>query len=205
MGKTRSGDKTRISSAGTATFDGFIRDAKFRVGLRRSERERHLRTVRNLLVGSASALALSCGAHQLKFAWNASIDTNDLAGYRLSYGSESRNYTNSVTIIGLSTTNATVSGLQEGVTFYFSIAPLDKQGQVGPYCPDITWMFNPEPPTELKADAAYMNRKNQSWKDLDIPKIRTGLAVAPRLDYFWVDLKDEEFTRANPRMLRLEL
>jgi hypothetical protein len=50
-------------------------------------------------------------------AWNSSPDTN-VAGYNVYYGVASRSYTNMVNVGN--STNATISGLVEGATYYFA-------------------------------------------------------------------------------------
>lgn len=79
---------------------------------------------RNFIFWGVLLLArLSVWADQsVTLTWNPSPDTNVL-GYKVYYGSASRTYTNSI-ILG-NVTNLTVSGLTEGVTYYFSATTLD--------------------------------------------------------------------------------
>jgi len=61
-------------------------------------------------------------AAQVRLEWNASSGTN-VAGYKIYYGTQSRGYTNSVD--AGNTTNYTVTGLQEGATYYFAVTAYD--------------------------------------------------------------------------------
>ena len=57
--------------------------------------------------------------------WTAS-DDSDVYGYQVNYGTQSGNYTNSVTCY--ETTNTVISDLAGGVTYYFSVSPIDSLG-----------------------------------------------------------------------------
>ena len=58
-------------------------------------------------------------------AWTASSD-GDVYGYQIEYGTQSGDYTNSVAFYGA--TNAILSGLAGGTTYYFAVAPIDSLG-----------------------------------------------------------------------------
>jgi len=58
-------------------------------------------------------------------AWNPSA-TADVAGYKIYYGTSCRSYS-SVVVVG-NTTNATISGLVPGRTYYFAATTLDCAG-----------------------------------------------------------------------------
>ena len=72
-----------------------------------------------LLLGSSSAFAVQ----SVSLAWNPSPDAT---GYHVYYGTESGNYDQRMTVNGA--TVATVSGLVEGVTYYFVVTAYDTQG-----------------------------------------------------------------------------
>ncbi|HSP41232.1 MAG TPA: fibronectin type III domain-containing protein [Luteolibacter sp.] len=65
------------------------------------------------------------GSYEVKLAWNASVST-DVTGYRIHYGTASRAYTASV-VLG-NVTSATISGLAEGVTYYFALSAFNAEG-----------------------------------------------------------------------------
>ena len=58
-------------------------------------------------------------------AWDRSPN-NSVAGYRVHYGTASRNYTNSV--VAGNVMNATVAGLSEGINYYFAVTAYDTSG-----------------------------------------------------------------------------
>jgi hypothetical protein len=63
-------------------------------------------------------------AGELKLAWDPNTET-DLAGYRIHYGSASRNY-DQVMDVG-DNTSCTVSGLVEGRTYYFAATAVNRE------------------------------------------------------------------------------
>ncbi len=74
------------------------------------------------LISFLALLFLSTGsAAQIKLAWNPNIDP-DLAGYKVYYGTASRTYGSRVDVGN--TTMSTVTGLKQGVTYYFAVTAL---------------------------------------------------------------------------------
>ena len=67
----------------------------------------------------------SQGTHAVKFRWNASTST-DVTGYRVHFGTASGAYTSNV-VFG-NVTSGTVSGLAEGVTYYFAVSAFNADG-----------------------------------------------------------------------------
>jgi hypothetical protein len=74
------------------------------------------------------------GSYSVALAWQASASPN-ITGYRVYYGSASGQYTNSV-LVGNVTTN-TVSGLANGVTYYFAITGVAADGEESPFSNQI--------------------------------------------------------------------
>jgi hypothetical protein len=72
--------------------------------------------------------------------WNVSTDTN-IVGYRIYTGSVSRSYTN-VLILG-KVTNATISGLVEGTTYYFTATSYNTLGLESPFSSEISYTGAP--------------------------------------------------------------
>jgi PKD repeat protein len=70
----------------------------------------------------------SAYAGQATLAWDASNEP-DVSGYRLHYGQASRNYTASIDVG--SQTNYTITGLQEGKTYYFAATAISSAGESG--------------------------------------------------------------------------
>ena len=77
-------------------------------------------------------------------AWNPSADTK-LAGYRVYNGVASHTYTN-ITQVG-NVTNATVSGLAAGVTYFFAVTAFDSLGLESAFSSEISYTVpNSAPP-----------------------------------------------------------
>jgi len=88
--------------------------------------------------------------------WDASPSGN-VSGYRVYFGAESGNYTN-MTDVGNATTD-TISGLEDGVTYYFVVSAYDATGiesdfsNEATYTPSISVAPPPIPSLQLGADA----------------------------------------------------
>jgi hypothetical protein len=67
--------------------------------------------------------------------WNANTES-DLAGYRVYYGTSSRNYPNSISVGKV--TSATVSGLTVGTTYYFALKAFDTTGNLSGYSAEVS-------------------------------------------------------------------
>ena len=76
------------------------------------------------------------GSQSVTLAWNPVTDAT-VAGYKVYYGSASGNYTN-VTSVG-NVTNATISGLTEGATYYFASTTLDTSGLESVYSSELSY------------------------------------------------------------------
>ena len=87
----------------------------------------------------AAAPSSTLAATSVSFAWNPSAGTN-IAGYKIHYGTSSRSYTNSVAVGNV--TNATISGLVGGFTYYFAATAIDLFGLESNYSSEAT---NPAP------------------------------------------------------------
>ncbi|HEY9510439.1 MAG TPA: fibronectin type III domain-containing protein [Verrucomicrobiae bacterium] len=94
------------------------------------------RAVCLLLLASASLLAVSSSsaAQTVSLTWSPSPDEN-VAGYNVYYGVASRVYTNKVDVGAV--TNATVSGLREGVTYYFAATAYNILGVESDYSEEV--------------------------------------------------------------------
>ncbi len=62
---------------------------------------------------------LSCNDSKVVLTWDPSKDTN-VAGYKLHYGTESRNYDKFIDV-GMKT-KIEIKGLKKGNTYYFSVS-----------------------------------------------------------------------------------
>lgn len=100
--------------------------------------------------------AIPLEAATVSLAWDAPVNNTDgtpivnLAGYRLYYGTASQTYSNSITI-GLSPT-ATISNLQEGVTYYFAVVARSEAGAESSFSEELTWTAPIAPPLDSDGD-----------------------------------------------------
>ena len=67
--------------------------------------------------------------------WNANTES-DLAGYRVYYGTSSRNYPNSISVGKV--TSATISGLTIGSKYYIALKAVDTSGNLSGYSAEVT-------------------------------------------------------------------
>ncbi len=67
--------------------------------------------------------------------WNANPES-DLSGYRVFYGTSSRNYPNSISVGKV--TSATINGLTVGTTYYFALKAVDTSGNLSGYSAEVT-------------------------------------------------------------------
>ena len=87
--------------------------------------------IKNLLVCLSVFASLAAGSQRTlavqtaPLSWNPSSDTN-VIGYRIYYGPACQSYTNSVTVGNV--TNAVITGLADGCTYYFAAKSYDSAG-----------------------------------------------------------------------------
>ena len=81
-------------------------------------------------------------ASSVTLSWNRNQEP-DIAGYQIFWGLESGRYSNRVTISDTATQplkrSYTISGLQEGKTYYFALKAIDRAGQIGPFSSEIAY------------------------------------------------------------------
>jgi predicted phage tail protein len=65
-------------------------------------------------------------AATVSLAWDPNPES-DIAGYELHYGTSSKSYTQ-VQVFGSTATQGTVTGLQDGNTYYFALKAFDTSG-----------------------------------------------------------------------------
>jgi len=90
----------------------------------------------------------SAEAQKVSFSWLPNGEA-DLAGYRVYYGTASRNYTQ---VLNVGNTNrATVSNLVAGTTYYFALSAYDTVGLESAFTSEIVYSVPiPEPPATLQ-------------------------------------------------------
>ena len=74
----------------------------------------------------------------VKLAWNPSISTN-VVGYNVYYGLASGVYSSTITVAGSTATNATVTGLVQGTTYYFAATAVDALGDENPFSNEASY------------------------------------------------------------------
>jgi hypothetical protein len=72
----------------------------------------------------------------LNLVWNASSDTN-VVGYKVYYGTVSEQYTD--VIVAGNVTNALISGIESGKTYYFAATSYNAAGWESSYSPEISY------------------------------------------------------------------
>lgn len=106
-------------------------------------------------------------------AWNPSPSTNVVA-YKVYYGGISGIFTNSVQVGAV--TNATVTGLAAGVTYYFSATAVNGQGAESDFSNETSHMIPipvNQPPT-LNAIAAVTINENAGAQSVSLSGISSG-------------------------------
>jgi hypothetical protein len=98
-------------------------------------------------------------------AWNAN-DEPDLDGYKLYYGTSSRNYTASVD--AGNTTEYTLTGLTEGTTYYFAATAYDSSDNESGYSTEVVYTIGtsnhaPETPTRPTGPTSGYIQTNYSY------------------------------------------
>ena len=105
---------------------------------------------------TSAALLFTCEAHasqSVNLAWDPNSEQN-LAGYRVYYGTESSNYTQTM---DASIPSATVTDLTEGTTYYFAVTAYNTEGVESGYSNEVSYAVpspTPAPPLIQSATAA---------------------------------------------------
>jgi hypothetical protein len=96
-----------------------------------------------VLVVAASG-SLPANAASVTLTWNPD-STPALAGYRLHYGTASRSYASHLAV-GANATSATVSNLQNGRTYFFSVTAKNTAGLESAYSAEVSYSVPATPP-----------------------------------------------------------
>lgn len=146
-------------------------------------------TSANRLLGAAFTLAasLACGiapsaAASLHVTWASNTEA-DLAGYRLRYGTSAGAYTETIEA-GL-TNSCEVTGLQQGLLYYFALYAYDQAGNVGEPAAEIAAsvptgsMFPPvvESASELSTRSMFIVRGRFSYATIFGERFQSGATV----------------------------
>ena len=113
-------------------------------------------TARMFLIGFFlfSALCSMAYAETATIAWDPNPEP-DIYGYKVFYGTESRNYTETVEVIGANNTTVTINGLLPGNTYYFAVKAVDLAGQESDFSDEVSRTYelpNTAPAAHLDLD-----------------------------------------------------
>ena len=76
-------------------------------------------------------------ASSIWLAWDPSNDPG-VAGYRIHYGTATRNYTKTVQVEGRLTSKALVDNLEEGKTYFFAVTSYNANGKESPFSYEVS-------------------------------------------------------------------
>src|SRR5438874_1541181 len=93
-----------------------------------------LLAILSLIVGLVPPARAVTAPNSVTLAWNRSPGTN-IVGYKVYYGVASRTYT--AVVSAGNSTNATVSGLTSGATYFFAVTSYDPSGLESDYSSEI--------------------------------------------------------------------
>ena len=96
------------------------------------------------------AVVGALGAQNVELAWNPSPSA-DVVGYNVYYGTASGNYFSVINVDNV--TEAQISGLADGVTYYFAVAAADSVGNESVLSEEVAYTVPLPPPVTLVAQA----------------------------------------------------
>ncbi|HZJ16051.1 MAG TPA: Ig-like domain-containing protein, partial [Chthoniobacteraceae bacterium] len=96
-----------------------------------------LRLLLWLFLAAVAGVLPGRAAQSVTLAWNPNSETN-LAGYKLYYGTSSRNYSGYVPV-GSATTTGTVPNLQDGLTYFFAVTAYCTDGMESDYSGEVSY------------------------------------------------------------------
>jgi hypothetical protein len=96
-----------------------------------------------LLLAPIQIFGLNLPTLSVTLAWDGSPGSDGIAGYRIHYGTSSRNYSGRISVENA--TLGSVSGLQIGVTYYFAVTAYDVNGYESDFSEEVT--YTPQLPT----------------------------------------------------------
>ena len=94
--------------------------------------------------------------HSVTLAWDAMNDPT-IAGFNLYYGVSSRSYTNAVSVDNMYT--GVVTGLVEGVTYFFAVTASDTNGLESDFSNEISW-------TVIPFNITYLGVRVEWWTNM---------------------------------------
>jgi hypothetical protein len=107
-------------------------------------------------------------------AWQLSADTS-VVGYNVYFGGASQTYTNEFSVGD--TTNAVISGLVPGTTYYFAITAYDDSGLESPFSNEASYavpIVAPNNPPTLDAPGNFAINENAGSQTMNLTGISSG-------------------------------
>lgn len=131
------------------------------------------------LLAGPLAMRAETAAATVRLVWTPS-PSPDVVNYRVYWGTQSRNYAGSFDAGNV--TSATVSGLEEGVTYYFAVVAVTADGRTSPYSNEEHYTVPlpppPPPPAEPPVLAEVVSRlTHRDTGPFDLPLNLTGPAT----------------------------
>lgn len=83
---------------------------------------------------------------QVTLSWNPPSSSNNIVGYHLAWGTNSGVYF-ATNIYPAAQTSGTISNLAYGTLYYIAVSAFAKNGQISPFCGEITYSSNAPPET----------------------------------------------------------
>ena len=115
----------------------------------------------------------------VKLTWNPSISTN-VVSYNVYYGTASGVYGSSISVAGAASTNATVTGLVQGTTYYFAATAVDALGNQSPYSNETSYSVptapTPNAPPTLNVINNVAINENAGLQTVNLSGISSGAA-----------------------------
>jgi hypothetical protein len=126
-----------------------------------------------LILGAGIARA-QAGQITLGFTPSTSPDA---AGSKIYWGVASHSYTNQLTVAGAAISSITVTGLVDGVTYYFGATSYNSNGIEGPFSNEATYAVptNTPPTMALIPNVLFINYSNATPFSVPLTGITAGL------------------------------
>jgi len=113
-------------------------------------------------------------------AWNPSVST-DVMGYNIYYGVACGVYNDEISVAGSTSTNATITGLAAGTTYYFAATAVNSLGVESPFSNETTYSVptNSDPPAPPTLDPLpnLSINENAGLQTVNLSGISSGAAA----------------------------
>ncbi len=146
-------------------------------------------------------------------SWNANNEA-DLAGYKIYYGTESKNYNIDTLTVGKDATSHEISGLFESTAYFFAVTAFDTAGNESLFSEEVSFFYQPpvdtsatdstdvETPPVIAAGLNGYNFPNPFKPEQEPTRIRYVLAEASEVSIDVFDLNNELVRTIQSRALK---